>query len=137
MPQLIEYIDAIARSKMRDVLYLEFHPQPASAWRDYQFERDPVRMAVLAWLEQRGLDWAACGPMADPATMARYLGQVYVDVPYDESLPAYRMLRDYLEFPDGSMRQAGARFYLLTLAFANTNAQHDDPGFWEEQAAYF
>ena len=35
MPALIQHIDAIARKKGHDALYLEFHPQPFSEWRDY------------------------------------------------------------------------------------------------------
>src|SRR5437763_15686800 len=110
MPGLIEHIDAIARTKGRAVLYLEFHPQPFREWRDYQFEDDATRTAVLAWLDAHDVSWTRCGPFANPSVMAPYLGQVYLDVPYDESLPDYCQLRDYLEHPDGTMRHAGVRF---------------------------
>jgi hypothetical protein len=129
MPELIEHIDAIARKKQRAVLYLEFHPR--DAWRRYRFESDALRDAVLAWLDQHQVDWRPCGPYARPGTLFPYLGQVYLDVPYDEALPEYRSLRDYLELPDGSMRHAGVRFYAMPLDYANENAEHDEPGFWE------
>lgn len=137
MPQLIEHIDAIARRKQCDVLYLEFHPTSAAERRSYQFEQDPVRTAMLAWLDQHALRWRECGPLADPRAMSSYRGQVHVDVPYDESAPTYQLLRDHLELPDGSMRRPGVRFYVLTLELALTNAEHDDPDFWTRWAADF
>jgi hypothetical protein len=137
MPGLIEHIDAIARRKQRAVLYLEFHPKPYSEWRNYSFQDDALRDRVLAWLETNGVPWTKCGPFADPRVMAPYLGQVYLDVPYDESLPAYCVLRDYLEHPDGSMRHEGVRFYAMTLEQAMQNAEHDEPGYWERWAEEF
>lgn len=137
MPGQIEHIDAIARRKGRAVLYLEFHPLPYREWRGYRYEEDAARAAVLAWLDAQGLPWTACGPFADPCVMAPYLGQVYLDVAYDESLPAYRVLRDYLEHPDGTMRHEGVRFFVMPLDHAMRNAEHDEPGFWERWAENF
>lgn len=129
MPQLIEHIDAIARRKERAVLYLEFHPR--ETWRDYRHEDDAVRRGVLAWFDGHDVAWQPCGPFAVPGRMLPYLGQVYLDVPYDADLPAYQELRDYLEHADGSMRHAGVRFYAMPLEQAQQNAEHDQPGFWE------
>ncbi|MVW64204.1 hypothetical protein GPY61_30170 [Massilia sp. NEAU-DD11] len=137
MPRHIEHIDAIARKKGRAVLYLEFHPKPFKEWRDYRYEDDPTRAAVLAWLDAQGVPWVECGPFANPNLMAPYLGQVYLDVPYDDTLPEYRTLCDYLEHPDGSMRHEGVRFYAMPLDHAMKNAEHDDPGFWERWAEDF
>lgn len=130
MPELIEHIDAIARKKGRDVLYLEFHP--STGWRRYRCDCDPMRDAVLGWLDEHQVNWVPCGPFAIPASLGPpYLGQVYLDVPYDEGLPAYRSLRDYLEMEDGSMRHTGVRFCVMPLVYATRNAEHDEPGFWE------
>lgn len=137
MPTQIEHIDAIARQKGRAVLYVEFHPQTFQAWRDYQYDEDPVRTSILTWFDAHGMTWRECGPYADPRVMMPYLGQVYLDVPYDESLPAYQVLRDYLELPDGSMRHVGVRFYVMPLDYAMRNAEHDEPGYWERWAENF
>lgn len=137
MPRHIEYIDAIARKKGRDVLYLEFHPKPFKEWRNYQYEDDATRAAVLAWFDAHEVPWSECGPFANPNLMAPYLGQVYIDVPYDDTLPEYRALCTYLEHPDGSIRHAGVRFYLMSLDHAMDNAAHDEPGFWERWAEDF
>jgi hypothetical protein len=137
MPAQIEHIDAIARREGRAVLYLEFHPRPFREWRNYDYQGDPVRAAVLAWFHAHAVPWTACGPFADPRVMAPYLGQVYIDVPYDETLPEYRELRDYLEHPDGTIRHDGVRFYAMSLDHAMENAAHDEPGFWERWAEDF
>lgn len=137
MPRQIEHIDAIARSKQRAALYLEFHPRPAVPGHRYDYASDPARDAVLAWLDAHAMPWTECGPFADPAAMAPYLGQVYVDVPYDDTLPAYQTLRDHLEYPDGAMRHDTVRFHVMPLDFAMRNAAHDEPGYWERWAADF
>ena len=137
MPALIEYIDAIARKKERAALYVEFHPQPYSEWRHYRFEDDAMRASVLAWLDAHAVRWQECGSFANPSVMGPYLGQIYLDVLYDESLPEYCTLRDYFEHPDGTMRHAGVRFCVMPLDYAMRNAEHDKPGFWERWAETF
>lgn len=137
MPRYIEHIDAIARKKGRAVLYLESHPQPFKEWRHYSYEGDVTRATVLAWFDAHDVPWTECGPFANPSVMGPYLGQVYIDVPYDENLPEYLALRDYLEHPDGSIRHDGVRFYALPLDHAMENAAHDEPGFWERLAEGF
>ncbi|WP_187364127.1 hypothetical protein [Massilia genomosp. 1] len=66
-----------------------------------------------------------------------YLGQLYIDVPFDEADPAYRRLRDFLEKPDGSMVFDDALFCYSPLDQAIKKAHHDAPGFGENQAANF
>lgn len=131
MPELIEHIDAIARQKRRDVLYLEFHPETREEQRRYQYERDANRARAIAWLDQHGFAWQPCGPYANPRIMRSYQGQMYIDLPFDETLPAYQQLREFLELPDGSMRHDGIRFYAMSLELADRNKEHDEPGFWE------
>lgn len=127
MPALIEHIDAIARRQQRAVLFLEFHPH--DDWRYYRCETDTMRATVLAWLDQHGVAWQPCGPFADPGNPGRYLGQVWLEVPFDDTLPPYCTLRGYLERGDGSMRHAGVRFNVMPLAYAGRNAAHDEPGY--------
>lgn len=57
MPMLIEHIDAIARKKQRDVLYVTFHPRKTSntdQWDrpSYDWEQDPIRETVCKWLTE-------------------------------------------------------------------------------------
>lgn len=134
MPQLIRHIDEIARSRGRDVLYVTFH----KTLRDrLDWERLPVRAEIVAWLEANNYAWICCGDVGSTTFMGRYLGQICIDVPFDEADPAYRRLRDFLEKPDGSMVFDDATFFYYPLQHAMKNAHHDAPGFWEEWAANF
>ncbi|QDG69647.1 hypothetical protein [Janthinobacterium tructae] len=134
MPQLIDHIDAIARKRQRAVLYLEFHPKSYEESRLYRHDDDAVRTSMLDWFDAQAIAWQPCGPYAELSGFSSWRGQICFELPYDEMLPAYCQLRDYLEHADGSMRHAGVRFYLLTLDLAMQNAAHDEPGFWDRWA---
>jgi hypothetical protein len=143
MPMTIEHIDAIARREQRDVLYVCFHPQnwgdlgDDGSWLDYDYDQDDRRNAVIMWLDDHSIPWVECGPIASETCMRSYLGEIYIDIPFDEGNPQYQLLRDYLEYPDGTMRDENVRFYYLSLEDAMKNAHHDDPGFWERWAEEF
>lgn len=155
MPMLIEHIDAIARQKQRDVLYLTFQPpgcDPQSLHSldfyeeeddldaegaSYNWREDPKREEICQWLTAHQINWQECGDIANENVMCSYEGQIYLDVPFDENDPQYCLLRDYLEHPDGTMRFATMTFYYLPLASALKNAHHDEPGFWEKWAENF
>ena len=135
---LIEHIDAIARKKQRDVLAIHFHP--ASVYEvggSYNYEKDPNRKRVISWLNKHKIAWQACGDVADEACMCSYLGQIYIDIPFDESNPQYQLVRDYLENSDGTMRNEQVTFCYLPLEHAMRNAHHDEPGFWKKWAENF
>jgi len=145
MPMLVEHIDAIARRKQRDVLYVKFHP-PVSANKDdpeifephdLDWETLPIRRQIIDWLNAQGIDWKPCGHFANTCLMMGYRGQLYIDLPYDKSLPAYQALEAFLELPDGSMRYPEVTFFLVPLDKAMENAAHDEPGFWERWAEHF
>jgi len=127
MPMLVEHIDAIARKKQRDVLYLTFHHR----------KQDPMRDTVCKWLTEHHIEWQPCGHFADESSMCSYRGQIYLDVPYDDNNSSYVLVRDYLENPDGTMRFETVGFWYLTLEKAMENAHHDEPGFWEKWADGF
>ena len=145
MPMVIEHIDAIARQKQRDVLFVAFH-RSAPATVDVEeilddsrleWETLPVRQQIIDWLDAQGIGWAPCGHFADMGLMMGYQGQLYIDVPYDRALPAYQAVQALLEFPDGRMQFPDATFYCCSLDQAMTNATHDEPGFWERWANNF
>lgn len=142
MPMLIEHIDAIARQKQRDVLYVGFHPDAdevnADDWgSEIDWKNSSVRQSLCQWLTEQGIAWQICAGVADECSMVGYQGQLYIDVPFDEANAQYQQVREYLENPDGSMRYPTATFYYLPLAMAMENAHHDEPGFWEKWAEDF
>ena len=150
MPQMIQYIDAIARQKRRDVLYLVFgvrtvraYMHEASAEDDadsgifdvlHEWERTPNRQMVLDWLDEQGMAWQPCGGFTHVNCMRPYMGFVYVDVPYDTALPEYQKLEAFLEQADGSRVFPDVLFCYVPLDMAMNNAEHDDPDFWARWA---
>lgn len=142
MPLCLQYIDAIAREKQRDVLYVRFKPEEEEADDDdghlpfpfdsnFDWENFPPRQQVIAWLDAHQISWQPSGDMPVPSCILPYLGQIYIDLPYDLDHPQYQQLAELLENPDGSMRIKGADFYLVPLTVAMKNAKHDEPGYWE------
>jgi hypothetical protein len=127
---ILDHVDAISRARQRDVLYLEFHPVDRAACRAYQHEQDAVRAEILRWLDAHGYGWQPCGPIGSTTRMESWRGQVCLDLGFDEALPDYRLLRDMLEHPDGTMKHASVRFRVAPLVYAMRNAEHDTPGYW-------
>jgi hypothetical protein len=135
MPLIIEHIDAIARKKQRTVLYIAFYPE--KNWLIYDFEKDRRRKGVLKWLKDHNIHWQECGFVASESSMLPYLGNIYIEVKFDENDVEYQLVRDYLENPDGTPRHKRVRFYYLPLDIAMKNAHHDEPGFWDKWAETF
>ena len=133
MPRLIEHTDAIARREKRDVLTIRFHPDYPDAL-SYRYEDDPERKRVLAWLDAQSIKWQPCGDVANEGRMMPYLGEVYVEVPFEEGDPNFWKLQEYLENPDGTMRNPRVVLMCLPLEAALKNAHHDEPGFWDRWA---
>jgi len=145
MPVLIEHIDAIARQKQRDVLF-GVSPPPASGTPDdeeilgsddFDWKTLPIRQQIIDWLAARGIGWNPCGHFANECLMMGYRGQIYIDLPFDASLPAFQALQAFLELLDGTMRFPEATFFYCPLDKAMENAAHDEPGFWQRWAQNF
>ena len=138
MPMLIEHIDAIARKVKRDVLYIEFHPSDDfEIWKEYDYKTDPRRTKAIEWLEEHGIVWQECGQYASEYGFRSYLGEIYIDVPFDENNDTYCLVRDYLENTDGTMRDDNIRFWALAYERAMKNVHHDEPDFWEKWSEKF
>ncbi|WP_349606910.1 hypothetical protein [Cupriavidus sp. DF5525] len=138
MPQLNEHIDAIARKAGRNVLYLTFFEDPSGAPVEVHWEDNPSRQAIVGWLDANGYTWQVCGEVAsDDWLVCGYRGSIYIDVPFDPGLDAYRRLEHYLEHTDGTLRLPQMRFWALSLALAMRNAHHDEPGYWERRMEDF
>jgi len=145
MPLLIEFIDAIARKKGRDVLFVRFGEiydaaEPLSISEDdspHAWENNPQRIDLIAWLDARGIGWCLCGGFASEDCMCSYQGDIYLDVPIDRADPVYQELSEHLENPDETRKIPGVTFCCLPLKDAMRNAHHDEPGFWEKWAENF
>lgn len=139
MPMLIKHIDAIAREKQRDVLYVCFRPIESEDdfWPHVAWEDLPIREEIIDWLDAHKIQWLPCGGVANVNSMIAYQGQIYIDIPFDCNLPSYQELQSFLEHPDGSIRFPEVIFAYLPLESAMENAEHDEPGFWDRWAESF
>lgn len=57
--------------------------------------------------------------------MGGYVGDIYLDIPYDKDLPLYQELESYLQYPDNRMRFDNVMFFYLPLEIPMKNAAHD------------
>ena len=134
MPQLLKHIDAIAREKDRDVLFVHFE--------NYEHENadaEPyhLRQNLIEWLEQRQINFVPCMGIEQPGVIESYSGDLYIDVPFDEAHPIYQMVSEHLEDAEGEMKIPGVLFFVLFLEtaleieadreeFLTLNQAHDD-----------
>ena len=113
LSQLLKHIDAIAREKNRDVLFVHFdhyiHPDRNA---------DSVRQMLIGWLEQQGIAYMLCLGLDQTVHSEIYLGGLYLDVPFDLHHKTYQKLRGYLEDEQGNMKIEGIQFFVLSLGLA-------------------
>lgn len=127
----IEHIDAIARKKHRDVMFLDFTvPDDAETkFITYRYEEDLVRREVLEWLETHCISYMMCGDFATELEWNIYRGQIYVDI-----VPNMlnKEFHNYLNSSSFKLKGAYVKSYILPLDVAMQNAYHDEDGFWDK-----
>ncbi|MDH0719790.1 hypothetical protein [Acinetobacter junii] len=136
MPRILKNIDQIALEKQRDVLYVLFHSSYNDIFNNedltlkFHYETCMARQQLIEWLEKHEIDFSECfgwssrsGIMSMP-----YLGEIYLDVPFDEANPKYQLLYNHLENSDGSMKVQGIEwfYYPLEKAIENHNLNLKD-----------
>ena len=132
MPQLLKTLDDIAREKQRDVLCVMFFDPKKRIPKNLNPAKRKLRAALIEFLDQHSIAWSECFDSASPNLLIYpYLGSIYLDVPHDLADPAYRLIADYLETPDGEPRTKDIRFGVRTLDAAIKNAEGRlDPEDW-------
>lgn len=113
MSELLQHIDAIAREKNRDVLFIHFEN-----FEDNDQGDDPIRSIVLAWLEDHEIAYKPCMGLEQEGFIDTYSGDIYIDLPFDETDPTYQKLSEYLEDDEGNMMLDGVLFFVLSLETA-------------------
>lgn len=113
MPQVLKHIDAIAREKNRDVLFIHFENYQEDGEGD-----DPIRQIVLDWLEDHEIAFQPCMGLEQEGFFDVYSGDIYIDLAVDEDDSNYRELCEYLEDDEGNMLLDGVLFFVLALDVA-------------------
>ena len=111
MPQVIQHIDAIAREKQRDVLFIHFE----------EFEQDAgqsTRQTLISWLDAHAIPYQECMGLEEESVIDSYMGDLYIDVPFDLGNPLFVKLSEHLEDEEGEMKIAGVLFFTLSYELA-------------------
>ena len=124
MPQLLQHIDAIAREKERDVLFVHFETYD----RD---DQDSAREQLITWLDQNHIPYAPCMGLEEENVIGSYMGDLYIDVPFDIANPQFQKLSEHLEEENGDMKIDGVLFFTLSLEVAQ-EIEADRKSFFEE-----
>jgi len=128
----IQHLDQIAREEGRDVIGIIFINKETR--RSNAYKSWPERNDLIAWFEENGITAYPCTEIADECCMTAYQGQLYIDVPVDETNPDYIKIQKHLKNPDGTMRNPDVILCHLPLDVSMANKHHDEPGFWDEWA---
>lgn len=132
MPRILKMIDKISREKQRDVLFVTFHKEDINIFKDdFDYEKCDKRKRFIQWLDENHIKFEECFGFAPGAMSMSYLGQIYLDVPYDESNPQYQLLSQYLENSDSSLKDPDVAWYILPLEMAMKYKHLDDPEYWK------
>jgi len=141
MPQALQTLDQIARAKQRDVMCVTFHQTGKQLSYGemnaevFDWQTSMIRKEVIRFLENHNISYQQCFPpqptngtviLASP-----YMGEIYIDIPYDQSEARCKLLDAYLENPDGTMKLPNVGFWLYPLEQAMKNAEQDEPGYWD------
>ena len=131
----IQHLDQIAREEGRDVIGITFINKGIGCANDYKGW--PERIDLLEWFEENDIIAYPCADVADEGCMTAYNGQLYIDIPVDETDPDYIKIQKHLKNTDGTMRHPDVVLCHLPLEVAIANRHHDEPGFWDEWAKTF
>lgn len=113
MPKLLQHIDAIAREMNRDVLFVHFEK-----YEHNDENSNSHRQEVLTWLEENEIPYVPCMGLEQEGLVDSYLGDIYIDVPFDLDNSLYLQLSNYLEDKEGEMKIEGVLFFVLYLETA-------------------
>lgn len=111
MPAIISYIYDIVIENNRGALFISFHKDlKATELIRFRYQDHTPRTEFIDWLEHQKINYS-------PAALDyyNYLGELYVDVPYDPNDPSYKVLSEHLETEDGHSKIEGVYFYYLPL----------------------
>lgn len=147
MSRILKTVDQIAREKQRSVLFVTFHKEDIKIFDfedidldndddevidlddddEFDYEQCDKRKVFIQWLDENDISFQECFGFEPGAMSMSYLGQIYIDVPYDESNPQYQLINQYVENPDGSLKDPDVTLYCLPLEMAMEYKHLDDP----------
>ncbi|ESK38727.1 hypothetical protein P256_01546 [Acinetobacter nectaris CIP 110549] len=110
MPEIVPYIYDIAIEKNRGVLFISFKDLNANEFIRFRYPDHTPRTELIDWLKHQKINFSAA-----VLDYYNYLGELYIDVPYNPNDPTYKTLSEHLETKDGHPKIEGVYFYYLPL----------------------
>lgn len=114
MPQLVKYTDQICVEKNRDILFVDFD---YDLFYDDSKEETPYIKETLQWFYDNNISYEIIGPFSNSGFLEGYYGRYYIDVPYDLTNAKYKLLEEYFENSDGTMKDPKKVFVYCTLEY--------------------
>jgi len=133
MPQLIKPIDKISREKKIDVLFLSFFDEDENIDYNFNWEESNVRKKVIKWLDENNIEYYPCQIFwQDGLIDLRYIGNLYLDVPFDLNNNIYKKIDKYFENLDNILKRKRPIFFYVPYDYAMKNSHHDDDEYFNK-----
>ena len=123
MVALLYHIDEIARRIKRDVLWVAFEYSERGSLEKMPRRLRQHRSKIITWLSKRNIRYQECYGVFDGALEEPYRGDVFVDLPLDNSNADFVALEEMLETAGGSSKIEGIVLYALPLKVARKNGR--------------
>lgn len=114
MPMIIKYTDQICVEKNRTILFVDFDYNAFKANGNLR-EETPFIKETLEWFKTHNIDYELIGPFSNSGFLSGYYGRYYIDVPYETDNAHYKLLEEYFENSDGTMKDPKKAFCYTTL----------------------
>ena len=130
MPVLVKYTDEKCVEKDRDILFVQFKYNAFEDEEDLR-EETPFIQETLEFFKNNDIWYELIGPFSNSGFLCGYYGRYYIDVPYETSNSKYKIIEEYFEYPDGTMKDENKIFSYCTLVDCKRILAESEK-FWNE-----
>ncbi len=112
MPQLIKYTDQKCVEMDRTILFVDF---------DYDYLENDLReettyiKETLEFFKNNDIGYELIGPFSNSGILGGYFARYYINVPYETTNKKYKIIEEYFENSDGSMKDSKKLFGYCVL----------------------
>lgn len=107
MPRLVKYTDQKCIEMDRTILFVQFE---YDMFVDELEEETLYIRETLELFDSNDIGYELIGPFSNSGILGGYFARYYIDVPYETSNVKYKIVEEYLENPDGSMKDSKKLF---------------------------
>ena len=128
MPQLIKYTDEKCIEMDRTILFVNF---------DYDYlendlrEETPYIKETLEFFKNNDIGYELIGPFSNSGILGGYFARYYIDVPYETTNEKYKIIEEYFENSNSSMKDPKKLFAYCVLEDC-TRIYAESKAIWDE-----